>query len=171
VCLAPAADLSSDCSKPPGCRLEAARLRPSRRCACTLYCRTLLRDRLSRHRHQHTTAGACCCSGAMASTTSNIAFGDARSSLQAHTIHGSVYVGTLRGRLWAVTLTIKSRTLSRHLKQDSGTHSVVYRTPKTRPSTRTPSSTSLPASPTRASISCARYTAGQMDKTSGASSG
>jgi hypothetical protein len=108
----------------------------------------------------------------MTSATSNVAFGNAYSSVQAKTINGSVYIGTSRGRLWAVRLSKgRSGALSRHLKQDPTTPSVVYQTPKTRPSTRSRSSTSLSASPTRASLSLMRYTAGRRDKTSDASSG
>ena len=44
-----------------------------------------------------------CCSDAMASTTSNIAFGNAYSSVQANTINGSVHVGTLWDRPTAVS--------------------------------------------------------------------
>ena len=107
----------------------------------------------------------------MASTASTIAFGDAYSSLQAHTINGSVHIGTLRGLPRTVKLLRESRTLSRHLKQDLRTPSVVYRTLPTRPSTRTQSGTIRPALPTRASTSSTRYTAGRREKTSDASSG
>ena len=107
----------------------------------------------------------------MASTTANTTFGNNLNGFQGRDNYGSVHIGTLRDRLRAVTLTIKSKTLSKHLKQDSTTLFAIYRMPKTRPSTRTPSSTSLPASLTRASTCCARYTAGQMGKTSGASFG
>jgi hypothetical protein len=110
-------------------------------------------------------------SNTMTSTTSNVAFGNAYSSVQANNINGSVHIGTCQGRLRAVELLSGSRTLSRHPKQDLRTPSVVYRTPKMHPSTRTASSTSPFASPTRALTYCARYTAGQTDKTSVVSSG
>ncbi|KAF1967176.1 hypothetical protein BU23DRAFT_543234 [Bimuria novae-zelandiae CBS 107.79] len=48
----------------------------------------------------------------MTSTTSNVAFGNAYSSLQTNTINGSVHMGTLRGRLRAVKLLGLENTLS-----------------------------------------------------------
>ena len=43
-------------------------------------------------------------SDAMTSTTSNVVFGNAYSSIQANNINGSVHIGTLRDRLRAVRL-------------------------------------------------------------------
>jgi hypothetical protein len=106
--LALAADLSSDCSK-PGCRLKAARLKQALR---PFAADTITVDTLSR---------LLCCSDAMASTIANTTFGNNRNGFQGRDNYGSVHIGTLRGRLRAVTLTIKSRTLSRQLKQDSRT--------------------------------------------------
>jgi hypothetical protein len=46
-----------------------------------------------------------CCSDAMASTTSDMTFGNNTNGFQGRDIYGSVHIGTLRGRLRAVTLT------------------------------------------------------------------
>ena len=109
----------------------------------------------------------------MTSTTSNVAFGNAYSSVQANNIHGSVYISTgmLRDRLTAAELSRRSGALSRPLKQDLTTPSIVSRALKMRPLTRSQSSTSLSACLTRALPSLTRYTTGRTAKMSGASSG